>query len=53
MTYMAHWYGADANDQYIDPTPITADTPEEATKIAYSHFNGNPPHPLLYLEEVK
>lgn len=51
MKFIAHWYDQESI-KYTDPTPIEADNAEEATKIAWSHQNGNPPAPLLYLEQV-
>ena len=49
MVYIAHWY--DQNDTVDDPTPITANGKAEAERIAYTHYNGNPPKPMLWLEE--
>lgn len=49
--YIAHWYDM-TEVKYTDPEPIKAPTEEEATNIAYSRFNGNPPAPVLYLELV-
>lgn len=49
MTFIAHWY--DQNGTVDDPTPITANDKTEAERIAYTHYNGNPPKPMLWLEE--
>lgn len=52
MVYIAHWY--DQNPGTVDdPQKIVADDKNEAERIAYMHYNGNPPKPMLYLEEVK
>lgn len=48
MTFIAHWY--DQNDTVDDPTPIIAQNEQEAERIAYSHYNGNPPRPMVWLE---
>ena len=50
MTFIAHWY--DQTDTVEDPVPITAGSREEAERIAYQHYNGNPPKPMLWLEDV-
>ena len=50
-TYIAHWYN---EDQVVcDDGPFKARDEEEAKNIAYRRKNGNPPAPLLWLEEVK
>ena len=54
MKYIARWYNADtivvgSHDNEI----IEANNIEEATKLAYLRENGNPPAPLLWLDEVK
>lgn len=54
MKYRARWYNEETvvvgphDDEIIDAPNIT-----EATKIAYTRENGNPPAPLLWIEEVK
>lgn len=54
MKFKAHWYNQDSvvaspNDDKI----IIANSVEEATRLAYMQENGNPPAPMLWLEEVK
>ena len=51
MKFIPMWYDADSVVK-TDPV-IEAKDREEATKKAFSAYNGNPPAPLLYLEEVK
>lgn len=48
--FIPMWYD---QDQVIkqDP-PIEAIDKSEATRKAYMKYGGNPPAPLLYLEEV-
>ena len=49
--FIEHWYDQ-SEIKYTGEEPIIAESTEEATKIAYSRHNGNPPAPLLWLEEV-
>lgn len=54
MKYIARWYNAETvvHGSHDDEIIEAANT-EEATKIAYTRENGNPPAPMLWLEEVK
>lgn len=54
MKYKAHWYNVDSvvHGQHDDEI-IEASSTEEATRKAYERENGNPPAPMLWLEEVK
>lgn len=53
MKYLARWYN---NDSVVkgqhDNEVIEAEDTEAATKIAYKRENGNPPAPVLWLQEV-
>ncbi len=51
MTFIAHWYDQEGTIQ--DPIPIDAPNKEAAEPIAYMHYQGNPPKPMLWLEEVE
>ena len=52
MKYRARWYNADSVVAGLhDNEIIEANSAEEATKIAYQRENGNPPAPMLWLEE--
>lgn len=52
--YLARWYNADSVVAGLhDNEVIEAENTQEATKLAYLRENGNPPAPLLWLEEVK
>ena len=54
MKFRACWYNQDTVVAGLhDSEIIEAENAEEATKIAYSRENGNPPAPMLWLEEVK
>lgn len=54
MKYRARWYNTDSVVAGLhDNEIIEAISTEEATKIAYQRENGNPPAPMLWLEEVK
>lgn len=54
MKFKAQWYNMDTvvaskhDDEIIEAKDV-----EEATKKAYLRENGNPPAPMLFLEEVK
>ena len=48
--YIPHWYDQES-EKSVDP-PIEANNEEEARKKAYTNHNGNPPAPMLWLEEV-
>ena len=50
MKYIPIWYDQDSVVKQ-DP-PIEAKDKEEATRKAYLKYNGNPPAPLLALQEV-
>ena len=50
--YIAHWYDQDS-EKVVDPKPIIANNQQEAEAEAYRHYNGNPPAPMVWLEEVK
>lgn len=52
MKFIAHWYDQD-EIKVTDSEPIVANSTEEATRIAYTRHNGNPPAPILWLEEIK
>lgn len=51
MKYIPTWYDQDSIVKE-DP-PIEANDKEEAMRKAYIKYNGNPPAPLLSLQEVK
>ncbi len=51
MKFIAHWYDNE-EIKATDPEEIVADDAQTATKIAYEHYNGRPPAPLLWLEQV-
>ncbi len=54
MKYLARWYNVETVVAGLhDNEVIEAANAEEATKIAYSRENGNPPAPILWLEEIK
>ena len=54
MKFRAKWYNADTVvESSHDKEIIEAENTEEATKKAYIRENGNPPAPMLWLEEVK
>ena len=54
MKYYARWYNSESVVPGLhDNEIIEAASTEEATKIAYTRENGNPPAPMLWLEEVK
>lgn len=46
------WYDMDSV-KTTESEPIEAETIEEATRLAYAKYNGKPPAPLLYLEEIQ
>ena len=50
MKFIPIWYNQDAIVAQ-DP-PIEAKDREDARNKAYMKHNGNPPAPILYLEEV-
>ena len=50
MKYIPIWYDQDSIVK--EDAPIEANDREEATKKAYTRYNGNPPAPLLSLQEV-
>ena len=50
--YKVTWYNQ-TEIVKVEPDYITADNEEEATSKAYMKYDGNPPAPLLMLEEVK
>ena len=50
--YIAHWYDQDSVKS-VDPTPIIANSEEEARSEAYKRCNGNPPAPMLWLEVIE
>lgn len=49
--FIEHWYDQD-EVKYTSNDHIFAETEEDATKIAYRRYNGKPPAPILWLEEV-
>ena len=49
--YIAHWY--DQDQVVCDDGPFVAMNKEEAVRKAYERKNGNPPAPMLSLEEVE
>ncbi len=49
--YIAHWYDQESVKS-ADPVPIEANNEEEARSEAYRRCNGNPPAPMLWLEEI-
>lgn len=49
--FIEHWYDLD-EVKYTSNDHIFAETEEDATKIAYRRYNGKPPAPILWLEEV-
>lgn len=51
MKYRANWYDH-TQVVKVDSDLIIADDQKEATKLAFARYNGNPPAPLLWLEEV-
>lgn len=51
MKYRANWYDHTQGVQ-VDGEPIVANSIAEATTLAYQRYNGNPPAPLLWLEEM-
>ena len=54
MKFRAKWYNADTVvESPHDNEIIEAENTEEATKKAYIRENGNPPAPMLWLEEGK
>ena len=48
--FMAHWY--DQEEEVHVDGPIYASSEEEAKNIAYRRYNGKPPAPMLWLEEI-
>ena len=50
MKYIIMWYDQDSVKKY---DKIEANSKEEARDKAYQKYNGNPPAPLLSIEEVK
>ena len=50
MKYIPIWY--DQDSVVKEDAPIEAKDKEEATRKAYLKYNGNPPAPLLALQEV-
>ena len=48
--YKIIWY--DQNHIIQEDMPIIADSEDDARSKAYNKYNGNPPGPLLYLEEI-
>lgn len=54
VKYIARWYNQESIVPGLhDNEIIEAKDTSEATKIAYQRENGNPPAPMLWLEEVK
>ena len=51
MKFIPIWYDQDSIVKE-DP-PIEATDKEEAMRKAYTKYNGNPPAPLLSLQEVR
>ncbi len=51
MKYIPIWYNQD--NIVKEDAPIEASDKEDATRKAYIRYNGNPPAPLLSLEEVR
>lgn len=52
MKYRVHWY--DHNEVIkTDPEPVIADNEVEGTRQAFIRYNGNPPAPVCYLEEIR
>lgn len=49
--FIPHWYDQES-EKAVDSI-IVADTVEEATKAAWEKHDGNPPAPILWLEEVE
>ena len=52
IKFKVMWYDQE-EVRVIEPDYITANSREEATKIAFEKYNGRPPAPMVYLEEVK
>lgn len=50
--YKVMWYDQ-TEIKKVEPNYIEAENQEEATRKAFMMYEGNPPAPLLYLEEVK
>ena len=50
--YKVTWYDQ-TEIKKVEPNYIEAENEEEATRKAFMMYAGNPPAPLLYLEEVK
>ena len=49
--WKGYWYGNSTASSI--PVTVSAETHEEAVRKAYESVGGNPPQPLLVLEEVK
>ena len=49
--FIPRWY--DLESVKKEDPPILAETREEAERKAYMAYDGNPPAPMLSLEEVK
>ncbi len=47
--FIPYWYD---NQTTVEDTPIIAESKEEAEKLAYKRYGGNPPCKMLYLLHV-